>query len=550
MGPLSYIEAKKLVAETNSSISIDITLCMSGTAEPLIPFIKGEVAKFGFSSNVNFLPFGTLLQHLNSSNSVAEDNEIWLVFPWDIVPITDWRTGAGSLENSLDQCIDQAAIQIDKICSRSPKNIVFVDAPIPPLGIDASNSKILGMFLKFYLSKVGSRIISCEFFSLDKYLTTGFPFDGASLGIVAQNLMDYLAVKNDPKKVLITDLDNTFWSGVAAEDGPLGVKMGPEGDGFKHFIYQNYLSKIQSLGVVVAAVTRNSDSTINEVFDKTYSSFKKDQFSVIVASYESKSAQIKEISNVMNLGLDSFVFIDDNVIELHEVTNALPKVVSIRFPKNISEFPSFMETISNLFSRKHITKEDRDRTEKYKLMLSTLKARRSTPSDLAEFLRSLNMKLFIEDKTRGDWVRAYQLINKTNQFNANGARISYEDFSLLIQNGGRVYTARLVDSSGDHGEILAFLLDSANKVVSFVMSCRVFQRNVECVFLYWYLSMSGVDKVNISIFKTSKNEPFFNFLNVLDVVAPIENEISLNAFDIQKKLEKFLGLIEVFYDSK
>jgi len=550
MKPLSYIEARKLIEKTKTRTSIDVTLCVSGTAEPLLPFIQGEIAKYGFSSKINFLPYGVLLQHLNGNVANDDNNEVWLIFPWDLIPTTDWRIGGGTLEVSLDSHIELATIQIDKICSRRPRNLVFVDAPIPPIGMDASNSEILRKFIKFYLSRVGAKIISGDVFSLQKYLITGFPFEGAALGLVAQNLMEHLANKDEPKKVLITDLDNTFWRGVAAEDGPSGIEMEPKGDGFKHYIYQNYLSQLQNLGVVIAAVTRNSDFIINEIFENSNPIFKKDQFAVIIASYEPKSAQIQEISDVMNLGLNSFVFVDDNVIEIHEVSSALPEVKSVHFSNNMEDFPSFINTLSSLFSRKDITKEDKDRTNKYKLMLSTLKSRKSASSDLSGFLRSLQMKLKIQNKTKNDCQRAIQLINKTNQFNANGVRISEEDFKLIIQGGGSVYTASHFDSSGDHGEILTLLVDSNKTVYSFVMSCRVFQRNIEHAFLNWFLSMPGHEGVKIKIKKTNKNEPFFNFLTELDIVLLNENEVLLNTCDVQKKLEKSLGLIEVIYESK
>jgi FkbH-like protein len=543
--PLTYLEARKFIEKNKSTATLEVTLCMSGTAEPLLPFIQGEIARFGFSPKINFLPYGTLLQHLNTKNANTKPNELWLVFPWDLVPNTDWRIRSGAFDASIDTYIEQATMQIDKICDREPINLVFIDAPIPPVGIDASNAETLKTFFKFYLNKVGARIVGDKVFSLQKYLTTGFPFEGASLGIIAQNLMEHLVNKDDPKKVLITDFDNTFWSGVAAEDGPSGIEMRPEGSGYKHYIYQNYLSQLQGLGVVVAAVTRNSDSIVDDIFDHANPSFKKEQFSAIVASYESKSAQIQEIADVMNLGLDSFVFIDDNPIEIHEVSNALPKVVAIHFPDDVEQIPSFINKLSHLFSRKNVTKEDRGRTEKYKLMLSGLKAKKASSNDLGAFLKSLEMKLHIENRTLGDWERAIQLINKTNQFNSNGLRLSDQYFKSVLEDGGRIYTARLTDSGGDHGEILACLIDSSNVIISLVMSCRVFQRNVEHVFLYWLFSHMQLDEILLRIKKTNRNEPFFNFLDGLDSCSACEDEVRLNAEKIQKSLAHSMNIIEV-----
>jgi FkbH-like protein len=549
--PLTFIEANKLMLNNNYKKNYQVTLCMSGTASPLLPFLKGEISKYAYFPIVNFIPFGTLGQYLNKvhESDAKENNEVWLLFPWDIVPSLDWRMGGKTIETSIDLLVRQATEIIDKIAQRNPNQIVYIDAITPPVGLDASASEIIRYFIRFYICKIRGVILNEELFSLNKYLVTGFPIQSSSLGEVAKNLLINSLSRKEPKKVIITDLDNTFWHGVAAEDGHNGIQMGPVDSGYKHFIYQSYLCQLQNLGVVVAAVSRNSEKLIHDIFEKVSPTFKKKDFSVIIASYQPKSAQIEELSRVMNLGLDSFVFVDDNPIEIKEVSRATPAVTTLMFPNDASHMPSLLQQLSILFDRKIVTPEDRSRTEKYKLMLAGLKAKKAKTTDVADFLKSLDMKLHISLKALGSSDRALQLINKTNQFNANGVRLDEYDFNKVILDGGRIYTARLHDCNGDHGEIFSCLVDNYSRIVSLVMSCRVFQRTVEHSFLKWLIFHSDLKNLEIIAKRTDTNEPFISFLEELGIEVPFgEFSLSLSGTDFSEKLMTLPCNMKVIYE--
>ena len=142
------------------------------------------------------------------------------------------------------------------------------------------------------------------------------------------------------------------------------------------------------------------------------------------------------------------------------------------------------------------------------------------------------MILTFHDRTNRDWNRALQLINKTNQFNLNGVRLIYEDISSVLNNGGRLFTATLDDQSGSHGEIIACLINRNGRMISFVMSCRVFQRRVEYAFLYQLLNRWQGPLLSFEFAVTERNEPIRNFF-------------TNSAFDYQNNLltldnEKFL----------
>src|SRR5207244_4359993 len=132
-------------------------------------------------------------------------------------------------------------------------------------------------------------------------------------------------------------------------------------------------------------------------------------------------------------------------------------------------------------------------------------------ADLHAFLRDLRMTLIVSDRTRGDRTRVLQLINKTNQFNLNGRRLTDDDVAAILGRGGRLLGLTLDDRTGTHGEILACLMDGDATIVALVMSCRVFQRRVEYAFLAWLAGLADAPRA-MAYAPTPRNGPFTTFL--------------------------------------
>jgi FkbH-like protein len=281
--------------------------------------------------------------------------------------------------------------------------------------------------------------------------------------------------------------------------------------GFPHFIYQSYLKLLKHHGVLVAGVTKNDPDLAVAPLKLSEAVLSADDFVAIVASYHPKSAQLAQLAERLNLGLDSFVFVDDNPVEIAEVSTALPQVRTVQFPARAGALPELLDGLSILFHREEVTGEDRDRTSMYRRMLDGMVPKDVGGADLSTFLSSLEMRLKILDRTTGDSTRAIQLINKTNQFNLNGVRRSPQEVGAILARGGRLFTASLEDRHGSHGEILSCLLDNEGRVLSLVMSCRVFQRRVEHAFLVW-LSKGRPSGVRLEFIETERNAPLRQFL--------------------------------------
>ena len=167
-------------------------------------------------------------------------------------------------------------------------------------------------------------------------------------------------------------------------------------------------------------------------------------------------------------------------------------------------------------------------------------------TNIDAFLKSLEMEIELFERTAVDNERAVQLINKTNQFNSNGNRVSKEHCDQMIDGGARLITARLRDKNGEHGEILALLIDANSKILSFVMSCRVFQRQAEIIFLFTILKELGIDYLSLQFTETERNQPFKLFLSKL--FGTVENgcyditpQLIVDAYPSVQKIMKVKG---------
>jgi FkbH-like protein len=505
------LEARKILREFQGGEALPFLLALSGTAEPLELYLTAAAALRSRDLKLRSLPFGTLAQHLRQPSS-PESGEVLLLLPWDFAPDADWRSGV-SPEAREPAEIERGIEAMGKLLlARRGRPMFYLPAPFLPLAADPGKNAALGARIQAEALHAGTRLLPPDAFSLATYLNSGCPVGGTHLGQVALELVSaVLDVATAPKKVLVTDFDDVLWSGVVAEEGVGGIAMGPEGKGYRHFIYQSLLLRLRREGVLIAGVTRNSPEIVAEVFAQGNMPLAESDFVAILASYGAKSSQIRQLGERLNLGLDSFVFVDDNPIEVGEVSSQLPEVIVRRFPDRDELLPELVANLVADFHSDVVTAEDRDRTELYRRRLEGIAPSQLSGGDLSGFLRDLGMTLTIQERSTGDRARVVQLINKTNQFNLNGRRLDDADIGAVLAAGGRLYGASLSDRSGSHGEILACLTDAGGTVRAFVMSCRVFQRRVEYAFLAWICSQPS-PPTRLDFTETPRNEPFRMFL--------------------------------------
>lgn len=508
---LTYIEALKVIKNTEYSSKKSIFIASSANLETLFHFIKANVAKsHDIELDIESNQFGTLRQYIVSSEN--KTNDILILFPWDLIGSLNWRLGVKVIDVAHIKEIKETLSLIHK---KKFKNIIYFSCPLPPGFLNPFQRETLENELSSNINLIGAKNIS-NVFCLNNFVNTGNPFDNTKLDRIAKEIIDFTDNRKESKKILVTDLDETLWRGILGEDGIEKISADQDQNSFPHFIYQSYLKSLKDRGILLAICSKNDFDLVEEALQSKSFILNMDDFVNVKASYERKSEAIKKISKELNLGLEHFIFIDDNPVEIHEVENALPNVRCFSFKKDLNYLNETFLVLENLFQSSEITQEDKKRTEMYKASTLKVSHKNHEDMDISDYLKSLNMQIIIHDRSESNYDRAIQLINKTNQFNINGIRRDQKEILNIIKNGGKLITAELSDINGSHGEIISFLINDNNLVESFVMSCRVFQREIELFFLD-YVIQNISQSIELNFKNTKRNKPVQIFLERLNV---------------------------------
>jgi FkbH-like protein len=280
-------------------------------------------------------------------------------------------------------------------------------------------------------------------------------------------------------KLLAVDLDNTLWRGVIGEDGMGGIQLGPpspEGERFQ--IFQQYLKSLSERGILLAAVSKNNREDAERVFrEHDAAVLRLEDFTAFEANWGTKAESLRRIAAGLRLGLDSFVFLDDNPVERAAVRAELPEVAV----PNISGEPA--ESIAALerfqfFQTAALTDEDRNRTASYRALAA------AADSTSEELLASLQIEITTGPVDETTASRVTQLINKTNQFNLTTRRYTAADVAERMSSPAYWFRwFKLKDRFADHGLVGLMLAEGADtphwRVDLWLMSCRVIGRKLE-----------------------------------------------------------------------
>ncbi|MBN8661477.1 MAG: HAD-IIIC family phosphatase [Candidatus Obscuribacter phosphatis] len=283
-------------------------------------------------------------------------------------------------------------------------------------------------------------------------------------------------------KVLLLDLDNTLWGGTIGDDGMSGLKVGRDYPGNVFRRIQSLAKRLKESGVLLALVSKNNIEPVQKAFETLPDMVLRwEDFVVHKVDWNPKHQNIQAIASELNLGLDSFVFLDDNHLEREEVKHYLPQVQVL---DNGGDPYSILTALrgSALFDAYRVSAEDSQRTELY-----SLQAARSIDvgaANIEEFLASLSMEAIIEAVSAASLQRVVQMLGKTNQFNVTTRRHSEAVVRDLIKSERNILlTVELVDRFGSQG-IVGLIIGVEQEpgtllVDSFLLSCRVIGRGVE-----------------------------------------------------------------------
>jgi FkbH-like protein len=324
------------------------------------------------------------------------------------------------------------------------------------------------------------------FYDPRRYFWTKQPFsERGAVRLAGHICAGIRALTAGPKKVLVLDLDNTLWGGVVGETGPLGVALGesPDGEAFRAF--QKHVKALSKRGIVLALASKNNPADGREPFEKNPDMvLGLDDIAAAEINWEPKGTTIRRIAETLSLGLDSFVFFDDNPAEREQVRQALPEVAVIDVPAEPAEYVRVLQA-GLWFETTSLTEADRARAEQYAVERQRRELQQSAGS-MEDYLRSLEMTADVREIDDADLMRVVQLLGKTNQFNLTTRRHTREDVLRLLDRPGAIGTTlRVEDRFGDHGLVGVMVAVPSEddpevlRVDTWLMSCRVICRTVE-----------------------------------------------------------------------
>ncbi|MEX0662995.1 MAG: HAD-IIIC family phosphatase [Balneolaceae bacterium] len=506
-----------------------LSIASTFTCNPIEDAFEFWSEKFGFKTVVHFSLYDQVFQELLNKHSSLNhpDNDARMVF----IKFDDWTRNLSNLaESSTDFHV---VANIHSLCEYAAISASYAKSPLfltitrnsRDSFITPDQQSVYEQLIKDNLSEHSNIFITTsseinrkypvdDYYDAQRDQLGHIPYKREYFTALATSVFrKVLAGKRKPYKVVVLDCDNTLWGDVCGEVGPQGISLSKPYKTLQNFMLQQVKS-----GKILCLCSKNVQEDVDSVFsERPDMVIRKEDIVGSKINWEAKSQNIKKLSEELSLGLDSFIFIDDNPIECAEVRANCPEVLTLNLPKKPEEITSFLEHVWPFDSLKK-TDEDQQRTKLYKDNIKR-SGYKNESSSLKEFIEGLNLDIRIKNARPKEISRVSQLTYRTNQFNFTTIRRSQEEIKELLKTGGfTCKICRVKDRFGDYGLVGAVLYQTlSDRIVldSFMLSCRILGRGVEHKMLKSVgeeAIAKGIDSVQINFQKSEKNQPALNFL--------------------------------------
>ncbi|MGJ8724653.1 MAG: amino acid adenylation domain-containing protein [Roseibacillus sp.] len=517
------------LSPSSSRYSLEISATF--TAEPLTPALNHWFKRLHLPADINYAPYNQVFQSLLDPNSPFHRNEnglnLILLRPEDWqrfgeLGSSEWKE---ELRKNTREFLDILRSQASPTPSRY---LIILTEPSEGIALDP----VLAAFVQELSTEIVEqcRTLKLQIVS-EKKLLSSYPVEDILDPIADQE--GHLPYRDDyfhalatliarrihatlvpPAKVLVVDADSTLWPGVAAEIGAEQLEITKP-----YAALQYFLKSRMDAGMILCLASKNEESDVREVFQKNSGMILREEDIVgWKVNWEAKSKNIAALAEQLNLALDSFVFIDDNPMEIAEVAAALPTVTTILLPQDTEKFPTLLKHHWRLDLPNSSTKEDSQRTAMYQTMLAREEVREQATS-YETFLQELKLKVRFEGLTSENKSRLAQLTQRTNQFNTTTIRRQEDEVTSLSQNGKEILAVKVSDRFGDYGLVGLVVFetkDEALHVDSFLLSCRVLGKGVEQKILAQLVKsakQTEATEIHFPFLPTDRNTPARGFLD-------------------------------------
>jgi FkbH-like protein len=361
-------------------------------------------------------------------------------------------------------------------------------------------------------------------------LSAGFPYTLSHASALAE-LLAGLVLNPQPKKGLITDLDDTLWRGILGEVGVQGISWDLENHSQIHALYQQLLHSLAASGILTAVASKNDRSLVKEAFAARDPILRETDVFPFEVHWGAKSESVARILHAWNISAEDVVCVDDSPMDLAEIKAAHPGAECVLFPReNPQAAYELLERLRDWFGKDKISEEDGLRAASLRANVKLQHGiKQGSPGASSDFVRQIDGKLTLSSQKQPLDSRSLELVNKTNQFNLNGRRFQETEWQNLLNAPDAVFVAASYrDKYGPLGKIAVIagdLLDvnengvnsdSSGKrrlrIRTWVMSCRAFSRLIEYECLRWLFANLDVEELEFDFLPTARNTPMQNFL--------------------------------------
>jgi len=504
-----------------------VAVAATFTADPLAESLGYWMSQLNLPAQIEFAPFNQIFQELLDPGSLLSRNREGSNVL--LLRLEDWYRGHEQLQRNLEELVDAVRFHVQRpsavplvVCfcplskrvladadcvellGRAESELIARFADMPGLhviaGSDLARRYPLAAYHDEYAEQVGAIPYTPAFFT--------------ALGTMLARRLS--ALQRAPHKVIVLDCDQTLWRGVCGEDGPLGVAIDPP-----YRVLQEVMLAQQRAGMILCLCSKNGEQDVCAVFERNpHMLLRLQDFAALRVNWEPKSQNLLALADELQLGLDSFIFLDDNPLECEEVRSNCPEVLTIQLPRNPEEIPQLLDHVW-AFDHLRVTSEDSKRTALYRQNVGREQVRRRSTS-LEDFLAGLELKVNIRPMLTADLARVAQLTQRTNQFNLTNIRRSASEIGHLLGDGGaECLVVEAADRFGDYGLVgtLIFCLGEDSLVTdTFLLSCRALGRKVEHHMLTRLGEIAQARQlayVELSCVPTAKNAPALAFVDSL-----------------------------------
>ncbi len=504
---ISYKDLKKNLKKDKSMLlTIKVALLGDTATQFLATAIKGYGIEYGFNIDLFEAEYNQIeRQFLDPTSDLFRFDPQFIVVFQSTHKLNE-KFSSLDTQDQLSLAKDRINF-ITEILNLTKAKIIYFNYPEIEDSVFGSYQNKLPQSFVFQVRKLNYELMQlsekeqnffvCDLSAIQNKYGRNFMFDAMiytntemilsidAVPLVAKRVIDIIsAIQGKFKKCVILDLDNTLWGGVIGDDGLEGIQLGHGlGIGKAFTEFQMWLKKLKNRGIILCVCSKNDEKNAKEPFLKHPDMILHlEDISVFMANWETKVDNIRQIQQILNIGFDSMVFIDDNSFERNIVRENIQSITVPEMPEDPSLYLEYLYSL-NLFETASYSSSDKDRTKQYQIQAQRAEFSKTFKNE-DDFLSSLNMESTVEPFTKFNTPRVAQLSQRSNQFNLRTVRYTEADIKNMADDPNIVSLAfTLKDKFGDNGLIAVIILKKINEEELFIdtwfMSCRVLKRGME-----------------------------------------------------------------------